>query len=563
MNRREFVQATLIGGSAASALRASLAPRSDAGDAAAVPVAKLFPTELPELQWQEFRAAGFEQPVAGAIFDPSKPPCCGVPLGGISTGCIDLDVKGVYGFNSIFNGWSNWPHEIAVEGSRMARKPPTLQPLLGLAVGGETWVLTTEEILKGGDIAYCRDPNFKLSRFNPHVKTLPLQGVRAAKEIHYWGHYPIADLEFEIDAPVSVGLRAWSPFIPGDTAASNIPATVFEVHLRNTSEAAQKGTLAFNFPGPDAQEALSTEFTRQEINEDLRGVFVASQGGVNYLLGVMGQENLRLGSGLNSSATAWSKIATELPQPSLREWDGLRVYTDPSSSASVDFSRRGQHSGSINQSDGTRKCFRSRHGEDGCMVVLDYTTFHPRIVSRLVKYDVPLDIDIYAYLAKLYFHKKDVDETDIKNSKHLTFRQFYGGIEDKYLHIKYLASIKDYIDEQWKFFNAHGYVLTPFFKRKITSKHLVDPDPPKVFNYILQATEGELSIPKVKAVLNYLMPKKTRAVLYTYDAVLYDFYKPEGMQTIQELRQIMSFDGKFPMKLYMGDTYDDVKLVSV
>ena len=197
MNRREFVQATFIGGTAASALRAGLAPRSDAGNAAAGSVAKLFPTELPELQWQEFRAAGFEQPVAGVIFHPSQPPCCGVPLGGISTGCIDLDVKGVYGFSSVFNGWSHWPHEIGVEASRMARKPPTLQPLLGLAVGGQTWVLTTDEILKGGDIAYCRDPNLKLSRYNPHVKTLALQGVRAAKEIHYWGHYPVADLEFE------------------------------------------------------------------------------------------------------------------------------------------------------------------------------------------------------------------------------------------------------------------------------------------------------------------------------------------------------------------------------
>ena len=72
MNRREFVQATFIGGTAASALRAGLPPRNDADSAAAVPAVKLFPTELPELQWQEFRAAGFEQPVAGVIFHPSK-----------------------------------------------------------------------------------------------------------------------------------------------------------------------------------------------------------------------------------------------------------------------------------------------------------------------------------------------------------------------------------------------------------------------------------------------------------------------------------------------------------
>ncbi len=152
-------------------------------------------------------------------------------------------------------------------------------------------VLTTDEVLKGGDIAYCRDPNLKPKRYDASTKTTPLQGVRAATEIHYWGHYPVADLEFETDAPVSVGLRAWSPFIPGDTPASNIPSAIFEVHLRNTSAAAQKGTIAFNFPGPDTQEALSSEFTRQDVNEDFRGVFVASQGGVNYVLGVLGADS--------------------------------------------------------------------------------------------------------------------------------------------------------------------------------------------------------------------------------------------------------------------------------
>src|SRR5579863_7822085 len=303
MNRREFVQATLIGGTAASTLRAGRSANGNGETAATAANKRLFPIDLPELQWHEFNAEGFQQTVSGTIFHPSKAPCCGVPIGGISTGCIDVDAKGVYGFSTVFNGWSHWPHGVGVEASRMARKPPTLQPLLGLAVGGQTWVLTTPEVVAGGDISYCRDPNFKLSRFNPNVKTTQLKNVKAAKEIHYWGHYPVADLEFETDAPISVGLRAWSPFIPGDTPVSNLPAAVFEVHLRNTSEAAQKGTIAFNFPGPDTQEALSSEFTRQEINEDFRGVFVASQGGVHYVLATIGAENLRLGSGMNSTAT--------------------------------------------------------------------------------------------------------------------------------------------------------------------------------------------------------------------------------------------------------------------
>jgi hypothetical protein len=217
----------------------------------------------------------------------------------------------------------------------------------------------------------------------------------------------------------------------------------------------------------------------------------------------------------------------------------------------------------LNQTDSTRKCFISRHGENGAVVVLDYTAFHPRIISRLVKYDVPITTDVYEYLAKLYFNKKTVDETDIKEAKNLTFRQFYGGIEDKYSHIKYFASTKDFMTEQWENFKSNGYVLTPFFKRQITAKHVSDPNPSKVFNYILQATEGELSIPKVKAVLEYLRGYKTCAVLYTYDAVLFDYYKPEGMDLLRDIQRIMSFEGRFPMKAYMGETYDDVKQIVI
>ena len=59
----------------------------------------LFPIDLPDLQWLEFEAEGFPRPVSGVIYRTGNPPCCGVPLGGISTGCIDIDARGVYGFS--------------------------------------------------------------------------------------------------------------------------------------------------------------------------------------------------------------------------------------------------------------------------------------------------------------------------------------------------------------------------------------------------------------------------------------------------------------------------------
>ena len=311
----------------------------------------IFPTDLPDLEWTEFQAEGFSERVSGLVYRTGQPPCCGVPLGGISTGCIDIDARGAYGFSSIFNPVSPYPHGTSKEG-RMPRKLPSGQPLLGLAVGGKTWVLATQEIVDGGDIPWCTEPFFAgtpveqleglglaAGSGTPDTVSIPrLEGVAAAKEIHYWGHFPVADIEFETDAPVGVSLRAWAPFIPGDAAASNAPAAIFQVNLRNTTTQPREGTVAFNFPGPDADEAVAAEFTREPVQEDFQGLLVYSMGGVGYALGVIGGEALRLGGGLGGSSTAWAEIAGSLPEPAFREHQGGRLYRDASSSAAVDFS---------------------------------------------------------------------------------------------------------------------------------------------------------------------------------------------------------------------------------
>lgn len=218
----------------------------------------------------------------------------------------------------------------------------------------------------------------------------------------------------------------------------------------------------------------------------------------------------------------------------------------------------------LNHTDGTRKCFVSRYGKDGNLLMVDYTAFHPRIICRLVNYDLPSTTDIYEYLARLYYNKKSVDETDIANAKRLTFKQLYGGVDDKYAHIKYLASLKDFIMTQWDNFKKDGYVETPIFKRKITEHHLQDPNPSKVFNYILQAVEGEIAIPILEQVMTYLdsKKKKTKAILYTYDSVLFDCHRDDGENTVKHILEIMGHQKMFPLKVYFGHSYQDLRLVS-
>lgn len=211
----------------------------------------------------------------------------------------------------------------------------------------------------------------------------------------------------------------------------------------------------------------------------------------------------------------------------------------------------------LNKDNGVRKCFVSRHGKDGMMVLIDYSAFHPRIICNLVNFSMSIDEDIYKYLGELYF-KRNVTEYDMEEIKSITMRQLYGGVEKKYEHIKYLNNLKEFIDESWGYFNRNGYVLTPVFLRKITKDHLHDANPAKLFNYILQATETETALSAVRCVNKYLRDKKTKAILYTYDSVLFDFYRNDEPKVLGDIIKIMKIGNKFPVKVYTGDSYDSV-----
>ncbi len=312
----------------------------------------LFPSGLPDRDWLEFHAKGYAEKVSGLIYRSDNPPCCGLPIGGVGTGCIDMDVRGAYGFSSIFNPVSAYPHGTN-ELERMPRKLPTSQPFLGINVGGTNWVLADQEFVNGGDIQWCTEPFFSgtsvyqieglglaQSSGKQNTVNIPkLDGVKSVDRIHYWGHFPIADMEFETDAPVGVALRCWAPFIPGDAAASNVPAAIFEVNLENQTGQTQDGNIAFNFPGPDSEEAKSLEFTREIVRERFCGLIVRSGGGVDYAVGVIDQDHVRLGAGLGQKSSSWAQMGESLPEPVLhKNSDGRMIYSDGSSSVVVGFS---------------------------------------------------------------------------------------------------------------------------------------------------------------------------------------------------------------------------------
>ena len=337
INRRKFVRdsALAVGGLAGLASGPAVGPvvgigsaperdsagRHESGSAegeAGPRGDRLFPTNVASGDWTQFQAEGFSQPVCGVVYRKENAVPNGMPLGGVSTGFINVETNGAWGQTSQFN-------------SGVPIRGPLGLPFLGVSVGGRTWLLTTDETVGTGN----------------------------ATDIHYWGHYPVADLEYETGASVAVALRAWTPFIPGDVLASNIPAAIFEVHLRNRSSSSQKGTLGFSFPGPTQAEAqISPESpralqfidwfpasqaaeqglipaSRKEIERaGFHGLSVTSEKGTGYVLGVIGDEKPRFGGTLGhvgydfSSGQEWAAIHHSLPRSS---------ETDFASSMAVDF----------------------------------------------------------------------------------------------------------------------------------------------------------------------------------------------------------------------------------
>ncbi|MCC6492786.1 MAG: hypothetical protein IT424_07180 [Pirellulales bacterium] len=332
MSLQQLVKLLALGGLAVASLPwGSSALIASKPDSTATDGQRYFPRGILHASWQTFSAKGFTRPVTGVVYRGIPTPTCGMPLGGLDTGCIDLEPNGMWGYSTIFNHLGR-PHHAG---------PPRVvcnEPMAALAVGGETYLLATDA--RGKLPRPVENPTgvFPPTDYTPIYFDTDLKNIEFAKSIDYFGHYPIADVEFDLPAPVSVGLRAWSPVLPGDAEASMMPGAVFEFSIRNTSGAPQSGTLAFNFPGfgplgegvEIRQRELST--TAPADRASLSGIETSTTANgtpleMSYVLAASGEGPVRTGGTLGVDSAAWNKIAQDLP-PSDPKSSGSSLAVD-------------------------------------------------------------------------------------------------------------------------------------------------------------------------------------------------------------------------------------------
>jgi uncharacterized protein (DUF608 family) len=315
MKRREFLKTSVLGIAATGVTSAPggyLAAEGQQPDTRPADSNKvyssdgqrLFPNDAPTKQWTRFQAEGFSKAACGIVYKSDDVVPNGMPLGGVATGCMDIDTDGTFGFFNLFN-------------SGVPTRGPIKHGFLGISSKDRCWVLTS----------------------------IDMTGTENADDIRYWGHFPVADIEYQLNGPFQVGLRAWTPFIPGDLRASNTPAGVFEVHVRNTTNESHKVSLGFSFPGPTQAEAqISSTSERQlryidwfpcsnpisagvvpAVREQVtKGVFkgqvVRSPLGTEYAIGVLDDVPVRFGSALwitgydYATGQQWARMRDDLPK---------------------------------------------------------------------------------------------------------------------------------------------------------------------------------------------------------------------------------------------------------
>jgi len=206
----------------------------------------------------------------------------------------------------------------------------------------------------------------------------------------------------------------------------------------------------------------------------------------------------------------------------------------------------------LNKSDGTRSAFVSRF-EDGTLLQFDYESYHIRLIAKLIGYEFPKGVTAHQHLADLY-------GCDYETAKKVTFTYLYGGLDDSARTIPFFIEVDKYIKGLYQKFVISGRLTTPLYKREIHFSKIEGATEQKVFNYLLQALETEINYMKIGKVLDWLECKKSKMVLYTYDAFLIDTHPEERDEILKSVTTIME-EGGFPVRAEEGKNYDDLSVI--
>lgn len=196
----------------------------------------------------------------------------------------------------------------------------------------------------------------------------------------------------------------------------------------------------------------------------------------------------------------------------------------------------------LNKDDGERACFKP---ENTKFIEIDFQGYHPRLIGELVGFDFPKDKNTYEYLGYILGVSQ-------QEAKELTFKQLYGGVWSEYQSKPFFEKVLSYIDGMWDTYQ--------YGKKFVTENKVFMPDDDmtrsKLFNYIIQSKETSTNVKLLELILSKLEGRKTKLVLYTYDAFLFD-YDDEDKDIISDIIKSL----EYPVTIKQGQSYHGLEKV--
>ena len=214
----------------------------------------------------------------------------------------------------------------------------------------------------------------------------------------------------------------------------------------------------------------------------------------------------------------------------------------------------------IPKKDGSRRSFISRFGVDGKLVLIDFESFHLRLIAQLVHWTQPHE-PFHEYLAKEYYGKTVISKEEYESGKLLTFKNLYSD-ERAPTDIPFFHAVYQYIDNLWETVQKIGSFETCLTHRRISMSSIDLPTKAKIFNYYIQSMESEVAFNAINKLRSIYNGVQSKIILYTYDSILIDFCIKDGAKLLNDTVHILENGGtsaRFPTRIYAGDNYHDME----
>jgi hypothetical protein len=177
------------------------------------------------------------------------------------------------------------------------------------------------------------------------------------------------------------------------------------------------------------------------------------------------------------------------------------------------------------------------------------------LIGEVVNYKFP-EGSVHEHMGEFY-------GCDYQESKNRSFQYLYGHIPVEVIQINpFFSKVHDYINLIWGEYKRKDFITSNIYNKKIFRKNLSNMNKNKLFNYIIQLMETENNMKMLNKLIPIFDNYYSKLVLYSYDSFLIDYDMNDGKKFLNEIKNIIEFKGKFPVKMSRGINYHEMEKIN-